>query len=150
MQSRPRRRPPSRQIMRHVLRARAEAVRALAGFFERLERECAAAKAAGSVKKVLASAHLARAYGGWVEGEGEGEAGKGCVEGQATADGVQLVGPVQGWRSAAEVLGFLRARGAKIPTLEGEWAALSEEEVSHAEDSDKDDAVWVQLPPPTA
>ena len=131
--------------MRHVLRARAEAVRALAGFFERLERECAAAKAAGSVKKVLASAHLARAYGGWAEGEGE--AGKGCVE---EADGVQLAGPVQGWRSAAEVLGFLRARGAKIPTLEGEWAALSEEEVSHAEDSDKDDAVWVQLPPPTA
>jgi hypothetical protein len=117
--------------MRHVLRARAEAVRALAGFFERLERECAAAKAAGDIKKVRASAHLARTYGSWADGD---------VEGKATADGMELVGVATGWRSAAEVLGFLRARGAKIPTLEGEWAALSDEEV--ADDSDKDD--WVR------
>jgi hypothetical protein len=123
--------------MRHVLRARAEAVRALAGFFERLERECAAAKAAGSIKKVRASAHLARTYGSWIDGD----VGSG-VEGRVTADGMELVGVATGWRSAAEVLGFLRVRGAKIPTLEGEWAALSDEEVSFAEDSDKDD--WVR------
>ena len=115
------------------MRARAEAVRALAGFFERLERECAAAKAAGSIKKVRASAHLARTYGSDVGGS---------LEGKATAVGMEPVGVATGWRSASEVLGFLRARGAKIPTLEGEWAALSDEEVSLAEDSDKDE--WVR------
>ena len=42
-----------------------------------------------------------------------------------------------GWRTAKEVVGFLRKRGAKIPMLgrriEGEWAALS------PDDSEDDD-----------
>jgi glycerol-3-phosphate O-acyltransferase/dihydroxyacetone phosphate acyltransferase len=123
--------------MRHVLRARAEAVRALAAFFEQLEKE-------DNEKHVRASAHLARVYGGWVDE---------AKEQQATLEGAE---PTVGWRSAKEVAGFLRKRGAKIPTLvrsvciEGEWAALSSEgEGSPAyEDSDAglerdDSAVWV-------
>ncbi|KAJ3772017.1 glycerol-3-phosphate-acyltransferase [Lentinula raphanica] len=53
-----RRRPPTRRIMRHVLRARIEAVKALAVFFDQLEH-------AGERKrlKVHASRHLAEIYG---------------------------------------------------------------------------------------
>jgi glycerol-3-phosphate O-acyltransferase / dihydroxyacetone phosphate acyltransferase len=54
-------RPSTRRIMRHVLRARVEAVNALAGFFDQLEKE-------GKVK-VRASIHLARLYGEGGEGE---------------------------------------------------------------------------------
>jgi glycerol-3-phosphate O-acyltransferase/dihydroxyacetone phosphate acyltransferase len=111
--------PPSRQIVRHVLRARAEAVRALAGFFDQLE--------SGSVdRQVRASAHLARAYGGSVDEEqGKGEEGE--------------FGP-KGWRNAKEVVKFLRAHGAKIATLqrgiEGGWAALGRDATPTPDDSD--------------
>ncbi|VDB95788.1 unnamed protein product [Peniophora sp. CBMAI 1063] len=54
-----RRRPRSGRVMRHVLRARAEAASALAAFFGTLERSPAV--------RVRASAHLARAYGGTVD-----------------------------------------------------------------------------------
>jgi hypothetical protein len=95
-----RRRPPSRRLVRHVLRARVEATNALAGFFDSLSR-------AKWEKKVGASGHLGRAYGG-------------------VADG-------RGWRHAGEVRGFLEKRGAAIPTLgqgpmEDEWGASSEGE----------------------
>lgn len=91
------RRPPTRRIMRHVLRARVEAVKALAVFFDQLER-------AETGKKVKASRHLARIYGFEEGGEG--------------------------WRSATEVVRFLRAKGAKIPSVsyvptEEDWMALS-------------------------
>ena len=127
----PKRRPPSRRIMRHVLRARAEAVRALAGFFDQLER-------AGRGKKVHASVHLAKAYGGYVEEvptKGEDE-----VEGDREQE-------LQGWREAIEVIGFLRARGAKIPTLghgpiEGEWAALSSD-ADNTPVEEKEEVQWV-------
>ncbi|ETW82495.1 hypothetical protein HETIRDRAFT_458415 [Heterobasidion irregulare TC 32-1] len=60
VKSRRKRRPRSGRVMRHVLRARAEAVRALASFVDQLEK--------GPAEKcVNASAHLARAYGGGVE-----------------------------------------------------------------------------------
>ncbi|CAK5265816.1 unnamed protein product [Mycena citricolor] len=59
VQTRPkRRRPSSRRIMRHVLRARVEAVKALAMFFEQLRAE--------KDKKVAASVFLAETYGGAV------------------------------------------------------------------------------------
>ena len=123
--------------MRHVLRARGEAVRALASFFAALED-------AGEGKHVVASPHLARRFG-WVdevkvkmEGEGQGE---GPVE-------VEL----EGFRYAREVMSFLRSRGAKIATLEreieGGWA-VSEEEGTPGEseagegEGDEDDIVWV-------
>jgi len=127
--------------MRHVLRARAEAVRALAGFFEQLEK-------AGSAKRVRASPHLARAYGGWVEEQVELEPDV-TVE---LAEKSVAAAVVVGWRSAEEVVGFLRKKGAKFPTLgrriEGEWAALSSEgepgEVNPSYDSDCGaSAVWV-------
>ncbi|KAK0194937.1 hypothetical protein F5146DRAFT_1023500 [Armillaria mellea] len=97
VRSRRKRRPPTRRIMRHVLRARVEAVKALAVFFDQLER-------AGTGKKVKASRHLARIYGFEEGGEG--------------------------WRSATEVVRFLRAKGAKIPAVsyvptEEDWMALS-------------------------
>ncbi|KAK0475577.1 hypothetical protein IW261DRAFT_1567977 [Armillaria novae-zelandiae] len=97
VRSRRKRRPPTRRIMRHVLRARVEAVKALAVFFDQLER-------VGMGKKVKASRHLARIYGFEEGGEG--------------------------WRSATEVVRFLRAKGAKIPSVsyvptEEDWMALS-------------------------
>ncbi|KAK0213273.1 hypothetical protein DFS33DRAFT_1377746 [Desarmillaria ectypa] len=97
VRSRRKRRPPTRRIMRHVLRARVEAMKALAVFFDQLEH-------AGTGKKVKASRHLASIYGFQEGGEG--------------------------WRSAAEVVRFLRAKGAKIPSVsyvptEEDWIALS-------------------------
>lgn len=91
--------------MRHVLRARVEAVRALASFFDQLA-------AGGADKKVYATPYLARAYGG----------GTAVLEDN----------DVEGWRRAWEVIEFLRSRGAEIPMLgrmkiQGEWAALSSE-----------------------
>lgn len=79
-------------------------MKALAAFFDQLER-------AGSGRKlrVHASRHLARAYG--VVGPGDGD---------------------EGSREASEVIRFLVRRGAKIPTsgrgtlkLEEEWAVAS-------------------------
>lgn len=125
--------------MRHVLRARGEAVRALASFFAALEG------AGGEDKQVVASAHLARRFG-WVDGVKVSmeEQGQGPVEVQ-----------VQGYRHAREVISFLRMRGARIATLErkieGGWAGtlVSEEdgtpggsEAGESED-DEDDIVWV-------
>ncbi|KAH7916613.1 hypothetical protein BJ138DRAFT_1139465 [Hygrophoropsis aurantiaca] len=131
-----RRRPSSRRIMRHVLRARGEAVKALASFLHQLE-------SAGDGKKVEASIHLAKLYG-WVD------------DVKPSIDGVGENGAadeVAGWRSTKEVIAFLRKRGAKIATLEhgiqGDWAAAlsSEEEGTAGDDSDAgdkdDDMVWV-------
>ncbi|KIJ18508.1 hypothetical protein PAXINDRAFT_167112 [Paxillus involutus ATCC 200175] len=129
-----RKRPASRRIMRHVLRARGEAVRALASFFAALE-------VAGEDKKVVASVHLARRFG-WVDevkmvGDGQG-------------DEVEM----KGYRRAREVISFLRLRGAKVATLgreiEGDWAGVlsSEEEGTPAgsekgEGDNEEDLVWV-------
>ena len=100
--------------MRHVLRARIEAVRALASLFEQLEREPS--------KRLRASAHLAKAYGGLVE-ESKG------AEIKADGTSEDVLALPEGWRTAREVIDYLRARGGKIPRLggvereEGEWAA---------------------------
>ncbi|KAM6502302.1 glycerol-3-phosphate-acyltransferase [Amanita muscaria] len=91
-------RAPSRRIVRHVLRARIDAIKSLATFFDSLEK-------AGSGKKVKASSHLARLYG---------------------STDVGLVDS-DGWRYSRELVEFLKARGAKIPrapkgAIEG-WAS---------------------------
>ena len=59
-----------------------------------------------------------------------------------------------GWRSAHEVVAFLRARGAKVASLvrsvEGEWAALnSDGELSSTEvyDSEREDGATALSPP---
>jgi glycerol-3-phosphate O-acyltransferase/dihydroxyacetone phosphate acyltransferase len=138
VQSRPKRRPPSRRIMRHILRARAEAARALASFFEQLDM-------APEGKRVQSSVHLAKRFGGWVE--------KRHVD-HKTKDGVEQEVQLQGWRSAQEVISFLKKRGAKIARLElpvtGAWAALGSDNdlAAGSEDSDAggdkdDDIVFV-------
>jgi glycerol-3-phosphate O-acyltransferase / dihydroxyacetone phosphate acyltransferase len=138
VQATPRRRPPSRRIVRHVLRARAEAARALASFFQQLEQ-------APEGKRVRASAHLAKAYGGWVDEEVKKENDHGANE------VVDVYQPPNGWRKAKEVVTFLRNHGAKIANLEhvieGEWAALSSDAdlTPTGEDSDAagEDIVFV-------
>ncbi|KAG7098271.1 hypothetical protein E1B28_000233 [Marasmius oreades] len=115
--TKPRRRPPTRRIMRHVLRARLEAIKALASFFEQLGRAGDRTKL-----KVKASRHLAQLYGGIDD----------------NVFGGDKLEEVQGWRYASEVISFLQKRGAKIPSIkrnvaahEEEWAALT----SDGEDS---------------
>lgn len=118
------RRPRSGRVMRHVLRARAEALRSLASFIAQLE-------ASPADKRVRASVHLARVYGG--------------VESPAGASDTNSVDesppePI-GWRHAREVVSYLRGHGAKIAALkqgiEADWAALnSDGELSPVEDRD--------------
>jgi glycerol-3-phosphate O-acyltransferase/dihydroxyacetone phosphate acyltransferase len=116
------RRPPSRRLVRHVLKARVEAVNALASFFDQLERE-------GGDKRVDSSLHLARLFGHVTDGE--------------SSEGAE-----KGWRYSKEVVGFLRQRGAKIPTLgneviNGAWAALSSEGEGYTTSEERDERVWV-------
>ncbi|EKM54873.1 uncharacterized protein PHACADRAFT_124278 [Phanerochaete carnosa HHB-10118-sp] len=117
------RRPPSRRLVRHVLRARIEAVKALAALFARLER--------APETRVRASTHLARTFGG-------------------TVDPSPDPSSPRGWREAREIVAFLRERGAKVATLRarvaGEWAAaLSSEGEGEMTDVDSgvEDLVWV-------
>lgn len=111
-------RPAWGRIMRHVLHARGEAVRAIASFFAQLETQ-------GDEKEVVASLHLARRFG-WVE------------EVEAASEGSESPGDenieTKGYRRISEVIAFLKSKGAKIPVLEqeeieGRWdVALSSEE----------------------
>lgn len=106
----PPRRPPSRQLVRHVLRSRVEAMNALASFFDQLAY-------AGAGEKVKASPHMAKRFGG----------------GGSTVVDTDEQERIEGWRFAAEVVTFLQKRGAKIPSLrqgplEDEWALSSEGE----------------------
>ncbi|KZT29092.1 glycerol-3-phosphate-acyltransferase [Neolentinus lepideus HHB14362 ss-1] len=130
-----RRRPPSRRLIRHVLRARVQAARALASFFEHLEK---GADAEG--KWVRASVHLARQFGGHIDKDEAGNEIDGGVS--------SYCGPT-GWRSAREVVAFLRRKGAKIAGLErkveGEWAATTSGELSPTEESDapQEEVTWI-------
>ncbi|KAJ3810864.1 glycerol-3-phosphate-acyltransferase [Lentinula lateritia] len=119
-----RRRPPTRRIMRHVLRARIEAVKALAVFFNQLEHTGERRKL-----KVRASSHLAETYGGLDGRSHVFDPSLSVVESKVQTD-------VQGWRYATEVVTFLRKRGAKIPSVNGggvkedmeDWALTSDAE----------------------
>ena len=116
VKSRSARRPPSRRLVRHVLRARVEAINALAGFFDQLQE----AGASGSHRRVKASVHLARLHGGSIEPPSQSHDG-GITDSE------------QGYRSVKEIISFLKNRGAKIPTLrhgrfEEDWAASSDAE----------------------
>lgn len=126
------RRPPSRRLVRHVLRARLEASKALAGLFTHLER-------APDDKRVRASSHLARAYGGTVDPDVPTLSPTG-----ETVGGTQ---EPRGWRAAKEVVTFLQDRGAKIAQLRarvpGQWAAVSSEGEGTDVDSGVDDLVFV-------
>ncbi|KAI6010515.1 glycerol-3-phosphate-acyltransferase [Pisolithus marmoratus] len=123
--------PASPRIMRHVLHARGEAVRAIASFFAQLETQ--------GDEKVVASLHLARRFG-WVE---EVEVATEASE----SLGDENIG-IKGYRRIGEVTAFLKSKGAKIPVLEreeidGRWdAALSSEGTPTSSDSGED-PVWV-------
>ena len=104
------RRPRSGRVMRHVLRARAEASRSLASFIGQLETGPAD-------KRVRASVHLARVYGG-VE----------STTGASDISSTEESSPTfVGWRHAHEVVSYLRGHGAKVAALErsieAEWVA---------------------------
>ncbi len=124
------RKPPSRRLIRHVLRARVEATNALAAFFDALSRD-------GWAKQIKASPHLARTYRGEIAASSSG-AGASVQEGYA--------GPIESWRYAGEVIAFLKQRGAKIPSLgqgpmEDDWALSSEGEGSGTGE-DGEEPVW--------
>ena len=107
---RSKRRAPSRKLVRHVLRARAEALKSLSSFFDDLQQCPQGAQ-------LPASVHLARTYGQVVQ------------HGSSDATGLP---ESEGLRDVHEIIGFLTQRGAKIPTLkqasrETEWAALLSE-----------------------
>lgn len=127
--------------MRHVLRARIDAAKSLKALFEQLEL-------APESKRVRASSHLARAYGGILDTPEHLLAGGGA--GSENGEIVGAVDEPRGWRSAREVVSFLRSRGAKIAQLEhkvaGDWAALSSEGEGSGVESDygpADDLVWI-------
>jgi glycerol-3-phosphate O-acyltransferase/dihydroxyacetone phosphate acyltransferase len=118
-------RAPTRRVVRHVLRARAAAVRALAGLIAQLDAPGARTRTVG------AAPHLARAYGGRVEPIDEAE--------------LELTGTHEterGTRNAGEVLQYLRARGAKFAELErriqGDWSAFATGLDTPGEDSGTD------------
>ncbi|KAJ3886996.1 glycerol-3-phosphate-acyltransferase [Lentinula edodes] len=119
-----RRRPPTRRIMRHVLRARIEAVKALAVFFDQLEHTGERRKL-----KVRASSYLAETYGGLDQRFHAFDSSSPMGKSKVNTD-------VQGWRYATEVVSFLRKRGAKIPSVNGggvkedmeDWALTSDAE----------------------
>lgn len=118
------RRPPSRRLVRHVLRARVEAINALAAFCDSLNRQ-------GRDKKVGASRHLAKIYGG----------------GFTNSTGADGQEEEEGWRYGSEVMDFLKKRGAVIPTLgqgplEDDWALSSEEGYTTGEDVEE--PVWIE------
>lgn len=109
-----------------MLRTRVEAVKALASFFDQLERM------KGS-RQLKASPHLAKMYGSFTHASAHG----------TTADDVNL--PVEGWRDVHEVIRFLKERGAKIPSLglEDDWAALSSEGEGYSSPVEETDSmVW--------
>jgi len=167
------RRPPSRRLVRHVLRVRAEAMRLLAAYLLSLDREGV---------KVPASFHMVKVFGGGVQppsppestvatSESSYDKVEGGVQVDAIAmhDGVEIV-PSQeggGWRDGREVIKYLCSRdGNKVKELfmrysrglgtvpgsgadsEGEWAALSSEGEDDAASPrpEEEEVTWV---PPT-
>lgn len=129
-------RPACGRIMRHVLHARGEAVRAIASFFAHLETQ-------GDEKEVVASLHLARRFGRVEEVEAASEGSE--------SPGNENI-ETKGYRRISEVIAFLKSKGAKIPMLEqeeieGRWdVALSSEEATPtpSDSGDGDESlVWV-------
>lgn len=110
-------------------------MKALAEFLTTLE-------ASGDGKNVIASIHLARRFG-WVEENSPTTS----TDDERDGDG-DASPDAKGYRQAREVIAFLRARGAKIATLdrkiEGDWALSSDEEGTAGEsEKDEEDLIWV-------
>jgi len=156
--------PPSRRLVKHVLRARIEAAKALSEFLRELER---------SGGKVRAATHLARLFGGTVDPEAKQSMGVGLGLGanvppsssdpaikaatmtdpnhESTAnmpaserEGVLPFIYPQGWRSAKEVVRLLRTQGANMVLLQEsadidgeEWALVSSDGEMEEEGEDE-------------
>ncbi|KAH7097251.1 acyltransferase [Auriculariales sp. MPI-PUGE-AT-0066] len=130
--SRKNQRTPKRRLVRHVLRARVEASKALEAFLSGLARDGG---------RVVASARLAAQFG--------------MLDAAPVDDGAM----VHGTRDVREVLAFLKARGANLSVLraggddddEDRWALSSGDEGTTTHDegamspssSREDDVVWV-------
>lgn len=121
--------PPKRRLIRHVLRARIEAAKALETFLAALQRDGG---------RVVASARLAAAYGT-------------LNQSSVPSDDAGLF---HGTRDVHEVLTFLRARGARFGATIGSrdhwderWALSSGDEgTTHDEGATSptdDEVVWV-------
>lgn len=113
------RRPPTRRLIRHVLRARTEAARQLGAFLKRIDRPGV---------RVSASEHMVDIFGGGYES-------------LHTQDPSEVEGFPTGWRDGKEVMKYLKSKGARFERLyleedeQGyEWAALqSDTELSPLE-----------------
>ncbi|KAG6810973.1 hypothetical protein H0H92_009556 [Tricholoma furcatifolium] len=125
VETRPKRRPPSRRLVRHVLKARAEAVRALAVLLDNILR-------APPSTEIKASLHLAQSYGRLTE-----------IKSTET-DAIEP----EGWRDVHEILRFLKERGANIPVLQlgaadNEWGAQSSEGEGSGYATGDAETIWV-------
>ncbi|KIM26219.1 hypothetical protein M408DRAFT_330764 [Serendipita vermifera MAFF 305830] len=114
-------RPPSRKLIRHLLRARVDATRQLAAFLRRIDRPDV---------KVAASAFMASVYGGGQETLFE----KTGVDAHVlTSDGKEVPGAMgtevdlnpTGWRYGQEVVRYLRSKGANVGKLLREAEGIS-------------------------
>ncbi|KAG8906724.1 hypothetical protein FRB99_006322 [Tulasnella sp. 403] len=144
--------PASRSLIRHVLRARTEASRALAAFLEELEVMS---------PRVRVSAHLGHPEGSFEEGYVSGlssdtseylDAGISSA-GTSTPGSSSSRAEKKAYLEGREIINFFRARGAKIAHQKSDvdWAAAASsseaEETAHkghrAVHSDPEEVVWV-------
>ncbi|KAG8985674.1 hypothetical protein FRB93_005743 [Tulasnella sp. JGI-2019a] len=153
-------RPASRSLVRHVLRARIEASRALTAFMEELERKS---------PRVRVSVQLGRPEGsieeGYVSGVSSSDAGDYLDVGKASSASSTGGSPSgqpekRAYLEGREIVNFLRSRGAMIAhqRQDADWAAaaasssdgegedgngLGRRRQAAVEDSDADEVVWV-------
>lgn len=121
-------RPASRSLIRHVLRARLNATRALANYLEELQR---------SDRLILASQH--------VPGLDEGMR---VPVNKVRVDSDTTVGLAATKRPAMTAIAYLRSKGAKIAQLSvkdtSDWAALSSDgEFDTPYDDRSEGLIWV-------
>lgn len=123
--------PASRSLIRHVLRARIEASRALGVFLAELETHS---------PRVRVSSHLGHPDGsieeGYVSGLSSSNTSDYLDVGKASTSGSRPNTPgaveEKAFLEGREIIHFLRSRGANIEhrSNEGDWAALSSDEDS--------------------
>lgn len=116
-------RPPSRKLIRHLLRARVDATRQLAAFLKKIDRPGV---------KVSASGFMASAFGGGQESLFK-DVGAGTDARYQTSDGKEVPGAVgtevdlnpTGWRYGQEVVRYLKDTGANVGKLLREADSVS-------------------------
>ncbi|KAG8812462.1 hypothetical protein FRB91_011427 [Serendipita sp. 411] len=123
-------RPPSRKLIRHLLRARADAIRRLAAFIRKIDDPSV---------RVCASGFMAKTFNPDPNGALQSlfdQAPGGTNAIQTVSGGVEAELNPTGWRSGKEVIAYLRSKGAHVGRIlrEGEggeqafqWDAVSSE-----------------------